>query len=80
MQGTLPESVVQRTTKADFMNTFRTQFDEIEKEIATLTTTRRADWIRPEIAAAFIEHRRDPALAGWVEWPLWSLVGCDGLI
>ena len=80
MRGTLPESVRARTTKADFMNTFRKQLDESETEIRLRITQRRQDWVRPETAASLIERRREPSLAGWVEWRIWSLVGCDALM
>jgi asparagine synthetase B (glutamine-hydrolysing) len=80
MRDTLPESVRARTTKADFMNTFRKQLDECDTELRFGVAQRRKDWVRPEAAAALIEHRREPSLAGWAEWRIWSLAGCDALI
>ena len=80
MRGTLPESVRARTTKADFMNTFRKQLDECEMELRFGIAPRRKDWVRPEAAAALIERRREPSLAGWAEWRIWSLAGCDALL
>jgi asparagine synthase (glutamine-hydrolysing) len=79
MAGVLPDLVRQRTTKADFMNTFRRQLAECEPELAA-AIARRGEWVDPERAAAFAAARREPALAGWVEWRLWTLMGCDELL
>jgi hypothetical protein len=76
----LPESVLRRTTKADFMSTFRKQLDESETEFGSCVAERRRNWIEPDRAVSLIERRRDPSLAGWVEWRLWSLAGCDALV
>ena len=79
MAGLLPELVRQRTTKADFMNTFRRQLAECERELAAVIA-RRGEWVDPDLAAALVAGRREPALAGWVEWRLWTLMGCDELL
>lgn len=79
MVGLLPDPVRQRSTKADFMTTFRRQLDECGPELTALIARRR-EWTDPKLASAFCAHRRDPALAGWVEWSLWTLAGCDALV
>jgi asparagine synthase (glutamine-hydrolysing) len=80
LRGALPESVLRRTTKADFMSTFRRQLDESEAELGSRVAERRRNWIEPDRAVSLIERRREPSLAGWVEWRLWSLAGCDALV
>jgi len=80
LRGALPESVLRRTTKADFMSTFRRQLDESETELGSRIAERRRNWIEPDRAVSLIERRREPSLAGWVEWRLWSLAGCDALV
>jgi asparagine synthase (glutamine-hydrolysing) len=78
MAGLLPDSVLARTTKADFMTTFRRQLEECEGELAAVIA-RRSDWVDPGLATTVAGRRREPGLAGRVEWRLWSLVGCDAL-
>jgi asparagine synthase (glutamine-hydrolysing) len=80
MSGSLPEPVLKRTTKADFMNTFRRQLDECESELVARIFRRRAGWIDQAAAASLLRRRREPPLAGWVEWRMWSLAGCDALL
>jgi asparagine synthase (glutamine-hydrolysing) len=80
LEGLLPPLVLSRQTKADFMVVFRNQLDRLERELRTDIAGRRGGWIRPERAAYLVDHRQDPGVAGWVEWWLWALVGCDALV
>jgi asparagine synthase (glutamine-hydrolysing) len=80
MQDLLPATVLTRTTKADFMGTFRRQIDECEPELAAITGAGRRGWVDPGVANSYLQGRRQPGLAGWVEWRIWSLVGCDALV
>lgn len=80
LRGSLPASVLGRQTKADFMVVFRRQLDQIEEDVRSVIPRRRSGWIRPDRAACLVNHRREPGMAGWVEWWLWTLVGCDALV
>jgi len=79
MQGLLPDKVLQRTTKADFMVLFRRQLDDITSELVNEILPRRSAWVRNDRARQIGEHYQDVAYSGWAEWWLWSLVGCDAV-
>ena len=76
----LPASIAGRTTKADFMGAFRSGLDDCEAELKNVIARRSGDWLEKQLALELATRRRDPELAGWVEWPLWSLIGCDALV
>lgn len=80
LAGLLPPLVLSRQTKADFMVVFRNQLDRLEGELRTEIRGRRGGWVRPDRAAYLVDHRRDSDVAGWAEWWLWALVGCDALV
>lgn len=75
MQGLLPAKVLERTSKADFMVTFRYHADELR---GLLTVDRRQgleNWVRrPDLDAA-CDRYGDPTSDSVVEWKLWSLFG-----
>lgn len=76
----LPPAVIDRTTKADFMVMFRRQIDALQEELEAKLFPRCGLWVEPEKAADFLASYADGSQTGWVEWPLWSLVGCDALL
>jgi asparagine synthase (glutamine-hydrolysing) len=80
MRDALPGIVLERMTKADFMCTFRKQVDECEAELVSGIPQRRQTWVRPDLVASQALRRREAALAGRVEWWLWTLAGCDALM
>ena len=80
MRGLLPERVRTRQTKADFMGVFRAQLDAIGAEALSRIPERRSGWVRPDRVARLCGRRHDRNMAGWVEWWLWTLVGCDALV
>jgi asparagine synthase (glutamine-hydrolysing) len=79
MQGLLPDLVLNRTTKADFMVTFRRQLDALHSELVDNVVPRRSGWVQPALAVEMCDNFHNIAFAGWAEWRLWSLVGCDAL-
>jgi asparagine synthase (glutamine-hydrolysing) len=79
MKGLLPDTILNRTTKADFMVAFRRQLDTMKAELMDDIVPRRAAWIQTERAATMCKDYRDDEFAGWAEWWLWTLVGCDGV-
>ena len=79
MAGLLPEVVLRREDKADFMVTFRRQLDPMIDELRRDLLPRRIDWIPSAGANALCDAYHDPAQAGRCEWWLWAFVGCDAL-
>ena len=80
LKGFLPELVLRRTDKADFMVTFRRQLDPLLDGIRQDLLPRRVDWISTGAATALCDAYRDPAEAGRCEWWLWAFFGCDALV
>jgi len=78
LKGVLPDLVLKRTTKADFMVAFRRQLDGMPAELFEIVQ-HRAAWIQPARAITLCVNYHEVTLAGWVEWWLWFLVGCDAL-
>ena len=80
LAGFLPELVLRRADKADFMVMFRRQLDPLIDQIRSDILPRRLDWISAGAANALCAAYRDPAEAGRCEWWLWAFVGCDALV
>jgi asparagine synthase (glutamine-hydrolysing) len=80
LTGFLPELVLRRADKADFMVMFRRQLDPLIDLIRRDILPGRLDWISTGAANALCDAYRDPAEAGRCEWWLWAFVGCDALV
>ena len=79
MKGLLPELVLNRTTKADFMTVFRRQLAGMQDELLKDIVPRRVNWVQPERAKEICNNYQQIKYADWSEWWLWSLIGCDAL-
>jgi asparagine synthase (glutamine-hydrolysing) len=79
MRDLLPDLVLKRTTKADFMVVFRRQLAGLKPELVNEIVPRRLSWLQPDRAVEICEHSHEVTFAGWSEWWLWSLIGCDAL-
>ena len=79
MKGLLPDMILNRNTKADFMVAFRRQLDAMKSELMDDIVPRRAAWVQTERAATICKNYRDDEFAGWAEWWVWTLFGCDGV-
>jgi asparagine synthetase B (glutamine-hydrolysing) len=79
LAGFLPELVLRRPDKADFMVMFRRQLDPMIDELRRDILPRRFDWISTGAANALCDGYHDPAEAGRCEWWLWAFVCCDAL-
>jgi len=79
LRGVLPDVVRRRTSKAEFITVFRRQLDQIDAEFKNNIVCRRTGWIVPQRAVNMYDSYKEPSLAGWAEWLLWGLVGCDSL-
>ena len=79
MKGLLPDMILNRNSKADFMVAFRRTLDSAKANLVGEIMPRRETWIQPEHAGTICENYHEDAFAGWAEWWLWTLVGCDAL-
>ena len=79
MRGLLPDKVLGRTTKADFMVAFHRYLENLDHELAVEVVPRRAAWLKTGRAREIVGHYHEDSYTGWAEWWLWSLIGCDAL-
>ena len=79
MKDLLPDTIRNRNTKADFMVAFRRQVDSMKAELIDEIVPRRSAWIQTERAVTICNGYRDDEFAGWAEWWVWTLVGCDAI-
>jgi len=78
MTALLPESVLGRTSKADFMVAFRWNSGELRDSL-TEALAALSDWVSPEGLLKVLQDYADPLLAGWPDWRVWTLYGCHAL-
>ena len=80
MQGFLPADVLKRTTKADFMVTYRTYLAGMGPLFNEEILKRRERWINtPKVLKSYEQTQPGPTLDGMPEWQLWGLFGCDAI-
>lgn len=80
MKGLLPEAVLTRGTKADFMIAFRQYLPEMERLLTQDIPARRPGWVNGSDAVRVYDQAADTQYGGWPEWMLWALFGCDALM
>jgi asparagine synthase (glutamine-hydrolysing) len=78
MAGLLPESVLGRQSKADFMVAFRWSTAEIRDHLSRASSD-LSDWVAPDRLAAALEGYSDPRLDGLPEWQAWTLYNCESM-
>jgi hypothetical protein len=71
--------ILNRSSKADFMVAFRRTLDGAKATLAGEIMPHCETWIQPQRATKMCENYHEDAFAGWAEWWLWTLVGCDAL-
>jgi asparagine synthase (glutamine-hydrolysing) len=76
MAGLLPESVLGRTSKADFMVTFAWSSAEIRDRLSRALPA-LADWVSPDRVLKVLRDHENPRISGWPEWRAWALYDCD---
>lgn len=79
MTGLLPEKILQRHSKADFMVTYRRNLAEAGNSLIRETAIRRSAWVRPERTGILVHHIGERGHGGWPEVLLWTLMCCDML-
>ena len=80
MTGFLPEPVLQRQTKADFMITFRWQLAAMGEYFCGELARSGRTWFDAAGLASLYRLAGDPMQFGEPEWRLWTLFGCDALV
>ena len=80
MAGLLPESVLTRTNKADFMITFQWHHKELVEAFGHRCPGAAARWVDGDHVAEFFAQFGYPQFEGAPEWKLWTLFGCEALI
>lgn len=77
MQGAMPQAILERKTKADFLSVFHPNLDRMR---ATLTETlphERASWVSSQGMARLFETYQNNPQNGKPYWILWGIYGCD---
>ncbi|RPI72708.1 MAG: hypothetical protein EHM38_01530, partial [Geobacteraceae bacterium] len=80
MIGLLPEKVLMRETKADFMIAFRQYMPEMKETLTRNIPARHPEWILTKGVVDLYEQSGKLEYSGWPEWMMWSLFGCDALL
>jgi len=79
MTGLLPETVIQRQSKAEFSVTFREFLTELDHSLGSEIIRRRADWVDIPAAEIIMRKRNEERYAGWADTMLWMLFSCDAM-
>jgi asparagine synthase (glutamine-hydrolysing) len=75
MAALLPACVLDRKTKADFMVTFRSHTNDLQRALSTDLLRGVEQWVRRDQLDATIARWGDPSCDGLPEWMVWSLFG-----
>jgi asparagine synthase (glutamine-hydrolysing) len=78
MAALLPESVLRRTSKADFMVAFRWSSAEIRASLSAALPD-LAEWVSSGRLLEVLQEYENPRLAGGPEWQAWTLLGCHAV-
>ena len=80
MSGYLPEDILNRRTKADFMITYRQYLRGMVSEFCREIPQRRPGWVKAdELANLYKLTQRGATPDGMPEWQLWGVFGCDAV-
>ena len=78
MTGLLPESVLERRTKADFLVAFQWSSAEIRDSLSQALPA-LSEWVSADCVLKVLRQCDDPRLAGWPQWQAWALQGCHSV-
>lgn len=79
MEGILPELVIKRKTKADFMGHFSSQLSQLDVDFIREIVSRRSAWLSAEHVIEMYEGLQGAPTDGYLRWVLWTVIGCDAL-
>ncbi len=81
MQGLLPQVILNRMTKADFMVTYRKYLQDMESQFCREIPSRRQSWVNDvNLCELFLATQKGATESGMFEWQLWGLFGCDATL
>jgi asparagine synthase (glutamine-hydrolysing) len=80
MTGLLPEAVLQRQTKADFMITFEWHLAAMGELFRGELARAGRTWVDAGQVGSLYRRIGDPTHPGAPEWRLWTLFGCAALV
>jgi asparagine synthase (glutamine-hydrolysing) len=78
MTTLLPDAVLGRTSKADFMVAFRWGSAELRDSLLEASAS-LSDWVSPESLLKVLQDVENPLLTGWPDWRVWTLHGCHAM-
>ena len=81
MKHQLPDIVLKRNTKADFMIAFQWHWPELANALIQDpgSSSCQCDWISKAEVVKLYEQGKTPNHSGWAEWMLWALFACDAI-
>jgi asparagine synthase (glutamine-hydrolysing) len=79
MQGLMPQTVLDRKSKAEFSIVFRSHLDGMKDILTDNLPRERPDWVTHEGIARLYRLYQDNPQFGWPLWVLWGIHGCDSV-
>ncbi|MBC7597953.1 MAG: asparagine synthase (glutamine-hydrolyzing) [Polaromonas sp.] len=81
MKEQLPDIVLKRNTKADFMIAFQWHWPELADALiqAPGSSSEQCDWVSKVEVAKLYEQGMTPIHSGLTEWMLWTLFACESI-
>jgi asparagine synthase (glutamine-hydrolysing) len=80
MKDFLPDIILKRESKADFMLTYQNYLRGMETILCHEIPLKRQYWLDKEkLAAMYQLTQQGPTVNGMPEWQLWGLFGCDAV-
>jgi asparagine synthase (glutamine-hydrolysing) len=77
LRGILPQSILDRRTKAEFSIVFRRHLDEMREILTETLPAQRPDWVVKDGMARLYDVYLDKPQFGLPSWVLWGIHGCD---
>lgn len=79
MKGLLPESVLRRSTKAEFSVAFSRNWAELSTHITADLLAKRADWVHEAEFTSLTNSAFNPDCQEWAMGIAWTLLGLDAV-
>jgi asparagine synthase (glutamine-hydrolysing) len=79
MRGLMPQTILDRKTKAEFSVVFRGHLDGMKETLTGVLPRERPDWVEQAGMARLFRIYQDNPQSGWPLWVLWGIHGCDAV-
>jgi len=76
MRGLVPNSVLDRTTKAYFTHAIRRHLPQFQTGRPNSLRDAAPDWVDPESVALYLASTEDGRNGNFPLWSIWALAGC----